>query len=538
MKTTHRYCLEIASLTLTVGLIACGTADQNNAPTATDDANATIQETSKTPSDFMPPREEIEPFAKAGAVTGLRKDFTEDQLNARAPDAPMADGDEPSGALIDPTLGQEQVENGDLQEVVSGIYPLPEPASTTTGHEATPEVDDSQQRWFFNLAELLEGQSIERKYASLGGRNGFLGAATTSERNVPVGIGRYRHYRGGSIYWSHGTGAWEVHGLIRHKWSQLGWERSAVGYPVSDEFSIAGGRANNFQRGTIMWKRGASRAYEVRGCIRSKYSRLDWHNGILGYPTTDESASGYGGRYNHFERGTIHWTPSTGAHETHGSIRHYWASRGWEHYRALGYPISDETNASNGAKYSDFENGVVYWKSGQGSRELDPMWLGGASKTGATMLQEMGDELVAGFRSADSRIYRRSGHAWSPNGGRTTAYTNNCTNTWNRAYRVRIHLGIDVTGPNPRSTLDLVIRVDYNKSNRQVTSTLLGYHIHTHVPWPTSWGVSASTINNGFAGGLDAQLGRPTVVSTVPAFINVLSVKVQANGDLHTVVEP
>jgi uncharacterized protein with LGFP repeats len=31
----------------------------------------------------------------------------------------------------------------------------------------------------------------------------------------------------------------------------MGWERSCLGYPVSDEFAISGGRQSNFQRGFI-----------------------------------------------------------------------------------------------------------------------------------------------------------------------------------------------------------------------------------------------------------------------------------------------
>jgi uncharacterized protein with LGFP repeats len=51
-----------------------------------------------------------------------------------------------------------------------------------------------------------------------------------------------------------------VHGAIRDKYASLGWERSALGYPVSDERDHpSGGRYNQFQYGRISWKpdRGA-----------------------------------------------------------------------------------------------------------------------------------------------------------------------------------------------------------------------------------------------------------------------------------------
>ena len=51
----------------------------------------------------------------------------------------------------------------------------------------------------------------------------------------------------------------------------------------------------------------------------------------LGYPVTDESGTpDHVGRFNHFEGGSIYWTPQTGAHEVHGAIRALWASLGWE----------------------------------------------------------------------------------------------------------------------------------------------------------------------------------------------------------------
>ena len=63
----------------------------------------------------------------------------------------------------------------------------------------------------------------------------MLGYPTTDETVTPVGIGRYNHFQHGSIYWTPLTGSYEVHGLIRDRWAALGWERSALGYPISDE---------------------------------------------------------------------------------------------------------------------------------------------------------------------------------------------------------------------------------------------------------------------------------------------------------------
>ena len=76
---------------------------------------------------------------------------------------------------------------------------------------------------------------------ALGWERSFLGYPLTNEYETPDGIGRYNHFQAGSIYWTPRTGAHEVHGAIRGLWSQLGWERSFLGYPISDELTSADG---------------------------------------------------------------------------------------------------------------------------------------------------------------------------------------------------------------------------------------------------------------------------------------------------------
>lgn len=60
-------------------------------------------------------------------------------------------------------------------------------------------------------------------------------ASRPVETGTPDGVGRFNHFQGGSISWTPRTGANEVHGLIRAKWESMGWERSRLGYPTSDE---------------------------------------------------------------------------------------------------------------------------------------------------------------------------------------------------------------------------------------------------------------------------------------------------------------
>ena len=107
--------------------------------------------------------------------------------------------------------------------------------------------------------------AIRGKYLALGGPTSFLGYPITDETGTPDGVGRFNHFSsadgyGASIYWTPSTGAWSIHGTIRSKWASMGWERSCLGYPVSDEFAIPGGRQSNLQRGVITYSFSSGQA--------------------------------------------------------------------------------------------------------------------------------------------------------------------------------------------------------------------------------------------------------------------------------------
>ncbi len=219
--------------------------------------------------------------------------------------------------------------------------------------------------------------AINAKYSAAGGPTGFLGAESGGISSCPDSIGFYRHYAGGSIYWTPRTGAHEVHGDIRGLWASMGWERSLLGYPTTDETGTPDGvgRYNHFQGGSIYWT-PATGAHEVHGEIRNHWASMGWEQGLLGYPTTDETGTPDGvGRYNHFRGGSIYWTPATGAHEVHGEILKKWASLGWEK-SFLGYPITDEVSTCDGLRrLSFFQSGSITWSPRMGAQaRATPKW--------------------------------------------------------------------------------------------------------------------------------------------------------------------
>lgn len=206
--------------------------------------------------------------------------------------------------------------------------------------------------------------AIDDKYAALGGASSFLGAPQGPELITPNSLGSYRHFDGGSIYWKHSLPfAFEVHGLIRDKWASLGWENSFLGFPLTDEIPVAGGRgrANTFEGGVIAWT-PTTGAHEVHGAIWGQWNALGLE-GAFGFPLTDELVTpDTRGRYNHFENGSIYWTPTTGAHEVTGYIKDAWAQAGWER-GPVGYPISSPSQMRPTVvptDFQDFEHGSIY----------------------------------------------------------------------------------------------------------------------------------------------------------------------------------
>ncbi len=173
-------------------------------------------------------------------------------------------------------------------------------------------------------AFVIEGD-IYKKWLSLGGLE--FGVPCSNERSTPDGVGRYSHFNDNtcSIYWSPGTGAAAIMGEIRKKWASLGWERSPLGYPVTDELPTPDGvgRFNHFMNaGSIYWSPNTG-ANTIDGDIREKWGTLGWETSYLGYPTTDTLDLPEGGRVNEFEHGGIYWWGDIGAIDLRDVVVHY-----------------------------------------------------------------------------------------------------------------------------------------------------------------------------------------------------------------------
>jgi uncharacterized protein with LGFP repeats len=163
-----------------------------------------------------------------------------------------------------------------------------------------------------------------------------------------------------------GTG---VEDPIAVKFEQMGGagyrNPNPLGQAVSNQYKVAGGKAQDFVNGAIYWSSGTG-AHAVLGSIWQKYREMGGPAGALGFPVTDELPAADGvGRYNHFSRAaSVYWSPSTRAHAVVGAIRVKWAQLGWE--KGLGYPRTDEYSVTGGRR-QDFQRGRLTWNSRTGA---------------------------------------------------------------------------------------------------------------------------------------------------------------------------
>ena len=194
------------------------------------------------------------------------------------------------------------------------------PGYPTTDESTTPDgvgrynhfTRDTSIYWTANSGAHSVQGTIRAKWAALGWESG-LGYPTTDESTAPDGVGRYNHFSSDtSIYWTPNTGAWSIGGAIRAKWAAYGWE-TGLGYPTTDENTTPDGigRYNHFTKGASIYWTPSTGPAAIFGAIRDRWASLGWERSALGYPTTDEY-SVTGGRRNDFQHGAITWYSSNG----------------------------------------------------------------------------------------------------------------------------------------------------------------------------------------------------------------------------------
>ncbi|SNR88490.1 Uncharacterized conserved protein, contains LGFP repeats [Geodermatophilus saharensis] len=283
-----------------------------------------------------------------------------------------------------------------------------------------PTGDDSPDRnapgvWFTNFqggdvvwsqatgAQVVRG-AIREHWLRLGASAGTLGLPVTSDAVAPGNGGYVVHFQRGAVYWSPATGAHAVQGPIAVKYAEVGGPLF-VGYPVGEQGTdraAPGVTYSNFQGGDIVHSQ-ATGAQVVRGAILAHWLSLGASAGPLGLPvTTDALAPGNGGYVVDFQRGSIYWSPATGAHDVRGAILAAYRTAGGPPY--LGYPTGDDSRdprvTATPVYYSNFQGGDVVWSAGTGAQvvrgDILRKWLELGASSGRLGLPVTSEALIPG----------------------------------------------------------------------------------------------------------------------------------------------
>jgi uncharacterized protein with LGFP repeats len=231
--------------------------------------------------------------------------------------------------------------------------------------------------------------ALRDRWGTVGNEWGTLGYPVNDSYCGLVANGCFQHFQGGSLYHSPASGTQMIRGQMRDRWAASGWEVGALGYPTSDEYCglIENGCFQRFQKGSLYRTPGTGTRIVLTE-VRDAWGALGWEGGALGYPVNDTFCGlARGGCYQVFQRGSLYWTASTGGHLVRGAIREAWAATGWE-VGTLGYPTTDEyCGLVNGGCFEHFEKGSIYFTPATGAHSVSgpikDAWVAQGYETGS-----------------------------------------------------------------------------------------------------------------------------------------------------------
>lgn len=215
-------------------------------------------------------------------------------------------------------------------------------------------------------------ERFDAKHRALDGRPGD---ATSASYAVPRGAervrGRAQDFQRGRMTWRKKTGkvTWQ-RGPILRRYDAMGREKGRLGMPTSDVWGPGNYLGAMYVRGMIMWSQHTG-ARPVLGRFKREYVRNGGPQGALGLPKARAKRSRTlpgDGRLQRFTNGTIYLNP-----RRNGGVFALWGAIG-DRYRRMGegrsdcgYPTASMVADGDGAT-ATFENGTIETRPSGGLR--------------------------------------------------------------------------------------------------------------------------------------------------------------------------
>lgn len=322
-------------------------------------------------------------------------------------------------------------------------------------------------------------------------------------------------------------------GAIDAKARKLGW----TGAVIADLADVGTGYVIRYDHADIYYSKETG-AHEIHGDIRAKYNLLGGAASLLGLPVTDETVPPDGiGRYNHFQDGSIYWTPNTGPMMVRGAIRDMWASQRWE-LGPFGYPVADphrkKTFAPNSKPveyFSSFQKGAIYSK--------------GNASAAAFVAELLPQELTNLVRKMFDRALKEADGDLGIEGGINVLDVSDWgADFWTSRKRM---ITYEINGfysngaPVPDPTFRLELQFLFGLT--WAWQSLFGEESvdKTLVIYLNRWRISTSGVGHGtlFDGLKQGVLGKfPFAVATIPAEALLMDLLVTPQGGLQFLLEP
>jgi len=264
---------------------------------------------------------------------------------------------------------------------VSGRVTVVKPDNTggarIVGSNKTARVSGWSMRSALSLKDSLFRVSItadidpvmQRKYNRL---DGAPGSPKGPAYRVPIGwdrsLGKAQNFTKGRMTWRRATDktVWQ-HGPILRAYNGFGREKSHLGMPKSDVRGPGSYRTASYVRGMIVWSKDTS-AHSVRRKFRRTYTRNDGARGPIGLPIAEQSKRDTlpdGGKRQRFTTGTMYLNP------TQAKVFALWGAfdrryrRMGEATSPCGYPTSS-VSGDAAARQVSFQNGSMTWSLATG----------------------------------------------------------------------------------------------------------------------------------------------------------------------------
>jgi stage II sporulation protein D len=257
--------------------------------------------------------------------------------------------------------------------------------------------------------------AILARWNQMGGNSSLLGPIASAEYGVPNGAAQ--DFAWGTMYWSQWTNAHWAWGAIRAYYAGNGGPGGSFRFPVSDEYAVPGGAAEDFEIARVYWSPDYGTTH-IWGAIKAAYDRWGAAS-ALGVPTAVEHGVN-GGSEQVFARGRVLWSSGTDAHPLWGAVLQGWMTRGG--LAAMGFPTTDELQ-DGGVSYQSFQVGQVVWSASTGAHSvwgaIGATWKGRSAWRGPLGLPTA-DEV--GVTGGAAQTFRGGVVAWNESAGTFVAW--------------------------------------------------------------------------------------------------------------------